>query len=175
MGVDVRVSRQKSYKTDAKQVGNLARYICQIMGLSDWDLAIQFVGSKKIRDLNKQYRGKDYPTDVLSFPQVDWPEALRFGTHVHDRRVPTPIGAPILGDLVLCLDVAKENADKIGQGLDREVCFLLVHGILHLCGHDHEKPDEERVMLEDQRLIMDRLSHDRPELWRGCVILSANI
>ena len=79
-----------------------------------------------------------------------------------------------LGDLVIALDVAAENAQNIGQSLDREVCFLLVHGILHLCGHDHIKKTEEKLMLACQRRLMKILGEDSPKkaLWRGCVQLA---
>jgi probable rRNA maturation factor len=66
-----------------------------------------------------------------------------------------------------------ENAEKIGQGLDREVCFLLVHGILHLCGHDHEEEDDEVIMFAEQRKIMESLNGDLP-VWKDCVRILEN-
>lgn len=133
------------------------------MGLSGWELCVKFVGKEEIKDLNDHYRSKDYATDVLSFPQTEWKAPLRVG-----KRGGKISGVPVLGDIVICLDVALENAVKIGQGLDREACFLLVHGILHLCGHDHERKEDEKLMLEDQREIMDSFSGDLP-VWKDCV------
>jgi probable rRNA maturation factor len=74
---------------------------------------------------------------------------------------------------VICLDIALENAEKIGQSLDREVCFLLVHGVLHLCGHDHEWEEDEVLMLEDQRKVMDSFNRDLP-VWKDCVRILEN-
>ncbi|WP_423168497.1 rRNA maturation RNase YbeY, partial [Stenotrophomonas maltophilia] len=62
-----------------------------------------------------------------------------------------------LGDIVICPEIAERNAKLIGQSLGYEVCFLITHGILHLCGHDHENPSDERKMLMHQRRIMKTL------------------
>lgn len=64
--------------------------------------------------------------------------------------------------------MAAKNAVRLGQSLGREVCFLLVHGILHLCGYDHQQPQEEAVMLAKQRRIMAKLDEG---VWRECVVL----
>jgi probable rRNA maturation factor len=75
-----------------------------------------------------------------------------------------------LGDLVISLPNAEQNAKAIGQPLDREVCFLIVHGLLHLCGHDHEAPVEERRMLDAQRRLMASLAKTRGgPLWTKSV------
>lgn len=79
----------------------------------------------------------------------------------------------VLGDIVICLDVAQENAKKIGQGLDREVCFLIVHGMLHLCGHDHEIKPEETIMFREQRKIMKSFA-DKQKIWKNCIIVKKN-
>ena len=72
------------------------------------------------------------------------------------------------GDVVICVAMAAKNAVRLGQSLGREVCFLLVHGILHLCGYDHRQPQEEAVMLAEQRRIMSKLDAG---VWRTCVVL----
>ncbi len=75
----------------------------------------------------------------------------------------------ILGDLAICPHVAVRNARHLGHGLDREFGFLLVHGILHLCGYDHVRQRDEEKMLEVQRKIMDEISILPQPLWRGCL------
>ena len=76
----------------------------------------------------------------------------------------------MIGDIVISPEDALRNAENIGHSLDRETCFLLVHGFLHLCGHDHEEPEQERLMLEQQKLVMDYLETvaDQP-LWVNCI------
>lgn len=164
--IDVMVSRQKRFKVQTSLIKKISAKICDLLGLGAWELSVRFVGKEEIAELNKTYRNKDYATDVLSFPQMEWERPLK----VNPKKPVDDISGfgNTLGDIVICLDVAEENAGKIGQGVDREVCFLLVHGLLHLCGHDHEVEEEERVMLEEQRKIMDFLSEPLP-LWKDCV------
>lgn len=85
-------------------------------------LILVFVSSSKIKKLNSQFRKKNYPTDILSFDSAD-PESL--------------------GELVLCMDVLKKQAKEHHLSLQRELCYMLVHGVLHLLGYDHEKDDRE--------------------------------
>lgn len=169
--IDVIVSRQKHFKVQAAIIKKISTAILDQMGLSSWELCVKFVGKEEIKDLNKQYRSKDYATDVLSFPQAEWKEPLRVGERGGSKKADSDI--PVLGDIVICLDIALENAEKIGQSIDREVCFLLVHGVLHLCGHDHEVEEEELLMLEDQRKIMESFSADLP-VWKDCVRILEN-
>ena len=121
------------------------------LGYDCFDLSIGFVNIKRIRQLNKDFRDIDEPTDILAFP---------FGEG-ND-----PAGNRLLGEVVICLTVARRNAVNIGQGLDREVCFLLVHGILHLVGFDHQTTIEANRMFHRQRQIMASIDQ---HYWRGCV------
>ena len=100
-------------------------------------LEVSFVDDAAIAALNQAHRGKDGPTDVLSFPApADFPR---------------PPGAPRpLGDLVVSIDRAMAQAEEYGHSFDRELGFLLAHGLLHLLGHDHETPDEAKAMFARQ-------------------------
>lgn len=177
------VNRSRRYKVLEKRIQKMCWTICSYLGVGDYDLAVQFVGKKAIQRLNKDFRGKDKPTDVLSFPQVLWTKPKSVRTRISESldRPSVSHKSPEdllprepLGDLVISLDLAAENAKSIGHSLDREVCFLLVHGILHLCGHDHMKKQEEKRMLSCQRRLMKLLGEDSPKkaLWRGCVKLA---
>jgi probable rRNA maturation factor len=120
--------------------------------------------------LNRDWRGKDRATDVLSFPQSEWDRPLV----ASGRRQMAPKSAPevVLGDIVISPDQAAKNARRIGQGLDRETCFLIVHGMLHLCGHDHMNSEEERLMLREQAVLMAALESagvGKKPLWQSCV------
>ena len=94
------------------------------------DLAIRLVGSKEGRALNRHYRGKDYATNVLSFP-ADLPEGL-----------PPGVRMPLLGDLVICAPVVAREAREQGKSLNAHYAHLTVHGALHLLGWDHEDSRE---------------------------------
>jgi probable rRNA maturation factor len=92
-------------------------------------------GSAEMRSLNRQFRGADKPTDVLSFPPL---------TLTHDRSPRLP------GELAISLDIARENAQRFGHSLADEVKILTLHGILHLAGFDHEKDHGEMEHRESQ-------------------------
>jgi probable rRNA maturation factor len=105
-----------------------------------------------IARLNRQYRGIDTPTDVLSFPQLDSP----------DRSLERPAGMPLmLGDIVISLPQAESQAREYGHSRERELAFLLVHGLLHLLGFDHEVPDQAAAMETEQEIILLSLGLSR--------------
>lgn len=106
------------------------------------DLAIRLVDAKEGRSLNHHYRGKDYPTNVLSFP-AELPEGL-----------PEEVKFPLLGDLVICAPVVAREAVEQGKPLMAHWAHMVVHGVLHLLGYDHEEDEDAEIMeaLEIQRL-----------------------
>ncbi|HAN21694.1 MAG: rRNA maturation RNase YbeY [Clostridiales bacterium GWF2_36_10] len=99
-----------------------------------------------IHELNKQHRGKDAPTDVLSFPFYDFD---------------TPEVTTLLGDIIISIDKAKEQAATYGHSLKRELCFLAVHSALHLLGYDHEDEEEREMMEQKQKELLDSLGIKR--------------
>lgn len=164
--LDVLTSCSDEFKVDDSKIMQIADAICSCLGLKGWQLCIKFVDNEEIAYLNNLYRSKDYPTDVLSFPQVEWDKPLEFGgpTQPWDKKSPN-----ILGDIVISLEQAQLSANNIGHGLDREVCFLLVHGILHLSGHDHIEKDEEAVMIAAQKQVMSLLeTQEKSPIWLAC-------
>lgn len=114
-------------------------------------VSVQIVHDETIQQLNREYRNIDRPTDVLSFPLWD-PDEDRL--QLPDE--PTP-----LGDIVISLPRAKQQAAEYGHSLERELGFLGVHGFLHLLGYDHQQPDEEREMFEKQEAILQRIGLQR--------------
>lgn len=112
------------------------------------EISVTFVNNEQIRELNKQYRGKDTPTDVLSFPMGE--------NGVYDVNHAT--GAKILGDIVISMEKAVEQAERYGHSLEREVGYLSAHSMLHLLGYDHENGGMERVrMREKEEQVMTQL------------------
>lgn len=112
------------------------------------EISVTFVDNKKIHELNKQYRHKDAPTDVLSFPMGE--------NGVYDINHDT--GAKILGDIVISMEKAVEQAERFDHSLDREVGYLTAHSVLHLLGYDHERGGIDRVrMREKEEQVMTQL------------------
>ena len=112
------------------------------------EISVVFVDNQQIQKLNAQYRNKDVPTDVLSFPMGE--------NGVYDINHST--GAKILGDIVISMEKAVEQADRYGHSLEREVGYLTAHSMLHLLGYDHEGGGIARVrMREKEEEVMVQL------------------
>jgi probable rRNA maturation factor len=112
------------------------------------EISVLFVDNEQIQKMNAQYRGKDMPTDVLSFPMGE--------NGVYDVNHDT--GAKILGDIVISLEKAVEQAERYGHSLEREVGYLTAHSMLHLLGYDHEQGGLARVrMREKEEEVMVQL------------------
>ena len=111
------------------------------------EIDVKLVSDKGIRELNRDFREVDAPTDVLSFPMYDFDEEV-------DPPV-NPDGSVSLGDIVISLERAAEQAKEIGNSFVREVAFLVIHSTLHLLGYDHErsKDDEEAQCLAQREII----------------------
>lgn len=111
------------------------------------EVSVTFTDNEGIRELNKKFREIDKPTDVLSFPLFD------FEGECEEPPIDEIISN--LGDIVISLEKAKEQADEFGHSFKREVAFLTVHSMLHLLGYDHERSEEEdREMRAKQTEIM---------------------
>lgn len=112
------------------------------------EISVIFVDNEQIHKLNMQYRKKDTDTDVLSFPMGE--------NGVYDINHST--GAKILGDIVISMEKAVEQAKRYGHGLEREVGYLTAHSMLHLLGYDHEKGGLQKVrMREKEEQVMTEL------------------
>jgi probable rRNA maturation factor len=118
------------------------------------DLAIRIVGAKEGRALNRQYRGKDHATNVLSFP-ADIADGVK---------LPRGVKLPLLGDLVLCAPVVAREAREQKKPLSAHYAHLTVHGALHLLGWDHQDAREAECMEQLEREILAGLGIDDPYL-----------
>jgi rRNA maturation RNase YbeY len=121
------VNRQRRLKLDTEAWSNFAARALDAIGESESAATIAFVSDKRIRELNRQFRGVDKATDVLSFPAD---EELN------------------LGDVAVSVDTASIQAKENGLTLDGEIAQLILHGLLHLCGYDHESDNGEMNRLE---------------------------
>ncbi|MBQ3692091.1 MAG: rRNA maturation RNase YbeY [Clostridia bacterium] len=111
------------------------------------EISVTFVDNEEIQKLNLQYREKDAPTDVLSFPLGE--------NGVYDTDPTT--GAKMLGDVVISMEKAVDQAELYGHSLQREVGYLTAHSVLHLLGYDHETGLERVHMREKEELVMEQL------------------
>ena len=119
--------------------------------------------NEAIREINREHRGIDAPTDVLSFPMVDYERPADFD-HVEDAAEDyfnPETGELMLGDIVISVDKVTEQAEKYGHSQTRELAFLVAHSMLHLCGYDHMEPQEAAVMEEKQNHVLDVLGITR--------------
>jgi probable rRNA maturation factor len=106
------------------------------------EIAVRVVGKGESRELNRQWRGKDKPTNVLSFPAPDSPP-------LRDARRP-------LGDLVICADVVRREAVRDGKPVTAHWAHMVVHGALHLAGYDHETGERDRLKMERREIAVLR-------------------
>jgi probable rRNA maturation factor len=111
------------------------------------EVAVTLVNNEEIHRLNRDYRGVDRPTDVLSFPQWEPDEEWIVAA---GERVP-------LGDIVISVPKAEEQAKEYGHSFTREIGFLSVHGFLHLLGYDHGTEEEEKEMFSRQEAVLSRV------------------
>ena len=137
MGVAIKAGRVDR-EISLHALKKTARRILAILDCADCELSLSLVGNQEIQKLNARYRHKNEPTDVLSFP-LDGP---------------FPAGVQLLGDVVIAVERAKEQARERKKTLSQEMESLLVHGVLHLLGYDHERSKKEaRIMRGLERKI----------------------
>ena len=113
----------------------------------DCEISLSFVTNEEIHQINRQFRNVDAPTDVLSFPQLTFEEGEEADVNEN--------GEIVLGDIIISVERAKEQAEEYGHGLKREIAFLTVHSMLHLLGYDHMEKDEEEDMFRRQNEILE--------------------
>lgn len=113
------------------------------------EVSLSFVDEEKIRQLNRDFRSIDRSTDVLSFPIED------FFNEDRENILEKPY--LMLGDVVICLDVARKQADDLGHSFEREVMYLTCHSILHLLGYDHIEDDDKKIMRAKEKEVMKNL------------------
>ena len=120
----------------------------------DAEVSVSFVNNETIHKLNLEYRGKDKPTDVLSFPMTDGDE--------EEDDIDLSTGAVMLSNIKKTTERAMEQANEYGHGIEREICFLAVHSTLHLLGYDHEtSEDDEKYMNQTQETILQKIGLTR--------------
>jgi probable rRNA maturation factor len=166
-------STVRRWQIDDKKIRASAALILESLGLADCELDLSFIGPRAMRTLNKTWRNKNRSTDVLSFPQMKFakPVSLKRPSRTSsNKNVKSHAVSAALGDVIISIDDAARNAREDRGPLDRELVFLLVHGVLHLGGHDHEKPSEKKLMFGLQDQLMKKLTARAGQpIWTKCV------
>ncbi len=143
--MSIEVNNESGHEVDEAEFAALARFVLDAMHLHpQTDLSIMLVDTDVMTDLHVKWMDEPGPTDVLSFPM----DELRPGR----ADEPTPVG--LLGDIVLCPEVAAQQALAAGHSTVEELLLLTTHGILHLLGYDHAEPEEEKEMFGLQRQLL---------------------
>lgn len=143
--MSVEVSNESGAEVDEAEFAALGRYVLDAMHVHPQaDLFVRLVDTETMTDLHVRWMDEPGPTDVLSFPM----DELRPG------REGEPAGPGVLGDVVLCPEVAATQARAAGHSAAEEMLLLTTHGILHLLGYDHAEPEEEKEMFALQRKLL---------------------
>lgn len=133
-----------------EKIEDIVEEVLDYEGYSDdYDISISFVDNKEIQELNKQFRGVDRATDVLSFPMLS------------DEFEDVEYEEMSLGDIVVSLERALEQSIEYGHSFEREVCFLVCHSMFHLLGYDHDTEENTREMREKEEAVLTKLNITR--------------
>ena len=126
---------------DIESVKKVIDKTLEVEDTHDVEFNVIFVTDAYIWSLNKDYRGIDSITDVISFALEDTKDI--------------DVIPRMLGDIYICFDKALEQAKEYGHSIKREICFLTVHGLLHLLGYSHDNEDNEKIMIDKQEMILN--------------------
>ena len=121
-----------------------------------FEVDINFVDEETIRTLNREQRHIDKKTDVLSFPTLTLKPLQKINIKDFKDDIDPESKHLLLGDIIICENVARENAEEYGHSFEREVCYLVVHGFLHLLGFDHIEEDDKMVMRALEEAILKK-------------------
>ncbi|MCX5916737.1 MAG: rRNA maturation RNase YbeY [Deltaproteobacteria bacterium] len=140
------LNRQDRVSVDRRKIGAAARRILKTLGYEGYELTVVLADDREVTRLNRQYFRRNRSTNVISFPMMD-------GS-------PLSLRARMLGEVVISAETAERDAEEAGKKGEEEILFLLIHGILHLAGYDHEGTKGERLHMETkEREIFSLLKH----------------
>lgn len=140
------ISNLTNEKIDENLIINVINETSKCLDVSDKFVSVVLVDNDKIQEINKTYRGIDKPTDVISFAFLD--------DEISDM-------SDTLGEIYVSLDKVKSQSLEYAHSFERELCFLVVHGLLHLLGYDHMYEEEEKVMFDLQKDILKNIGMER--------------
>ena len=155
--MNILFENETDYDFDKEKLDLLNKVISETLRYENFsdnvEISLTIVTNDDIQAINAKFRDIDRPTDVLSFPLIDFAKGEE-----PEQNGDEPIA---LGDIVISIEKAKFQAEEYGHSLDRELGFLTAHSMLHLLGYDHMEPDEEKIMFAKQKEILDNLGLKR--------------
>lgn len=154
IGLETEASFDFEYESVAKEV--IGQAIRSEGFPYEAEIGLVIVDEEEIQRMNREFRGIDRPTDVLSFPMLEYSAPGDFSKIGNEDRNPDT-GEVLLGDIALCAPKIWEQAKEYGHGAKREFAFLIAHSMLHLFGYDHMEPEEAAIMENKQKAILDSL------------------
>lgn len=134
---------------EEKEIRSFILAVCKVLNLNNCEFSVSFVDSQKMREINKEFRSIDDATDILSFAVEDSEDGFDFIVPKNHKRN--------IGDMLLCIDVLKQNAQTFDVPQKQELQRLLIHGLLHLTGYNHLTNDMSEPMLIKQEQILKQL------------------
>lgn len=152
-------NRQELIEVDESMENLVSQVVEKVLAYEeceeDYEVSVSFVDNEEMRSLNNEYRGIDKETDVLSFPMLEFVEG-ELGEEDEDAEYIDEELA--LGDIVISMEKVREQSEEYGHSFQRELAFLLVHGMLHLLGYDHEDEAAEKGMFDKQEAILKEMN-----------------
>ncbi len=157
------IENEQNFLEISEEVESLVKAVCdKALELEECDfdaqISITFTDNKSIHEINSEHRGIDRPTDVLSFPMIEFDEEGNADSSDFEYDG----DFVMLGDIVISIEKAIEQAKEFGHSVTREIAFLTAHSMLHLLGYDHETSEEdEKIMFSKQENILEELNITR--------------
>lgn len=156
---EIEVSAEEKFRglVDEDWASRIAQGVLKAEGIAPpYEVSLVFTDSDTVQRLNRDYRGVDAPTDVIAFHMLSQKETS-------PAFILPPDGVTRLGEVIISYPQAVEQAKEQGHSVNKELALLIIHGILHLLGYDHEKPEEEAKMRAREKELLEKVSQ-RAEL-----------
>ena len=163
--VELIIENEQNKEEFTPEMSSLIQTVCQkVMELEECDfdaqISLTLTDNENIRQINNEHRGIDKPTDVLSFPMLEFDE----NGDIIENEFEYDEDMIMLGDIVISMERAREQAIEFGHSFTREIAFLTAHSMLHLLGYDHVDDEEgERIMCQKQEAVLGGLGITRDE------------
>jgi len=154
---EIEISVEEKFRglVDDDWVRRITQHVLKAEGVAPpYEMSLVFTDSQTVRKLNRDYRGVDAPTDVLAFYMLPQKET-------ESTFVLPPDGVARLGEVIISYPQAVEQAKEQGHSVEQELALLIIHGILHLLGYDHEQPEEEAKMRAREKELLARATSGR--------------
>lgn len=156
--IDIDVSEEIAFPEESKNIiEDIINKVCAEEKLTfDVLISVIITSKEEIREINKEQRNIDKPTDVLSFPALNFDENYKLKDELSEKDFDPEYNAVFLGDMAICHDKIKEQAEEYGHSYERELSYLTVHSMYHLLGYDHETDELKKDMREKEEKILSQ-------------------